>query len=108
MLSGSIPTDIGSRFPSMQIHDFEENQFTGPIPPPFSNLTSVQVLFLAQNMFSGYVPRTMGKLQALQQIHLFNNALEANDGEGWEFVTSLSNCSQLQQLDISNNAAFTG
>ena len=36
------------------------------------------------------------------------NMLEANDGEGWEFVTSLSNCSKLQLLVISYNAAFTG
>ncbi|XP_066308383.1 probable LRR receptor-like serine/threonine-protein kinase At3g47570 isoform X2 [Miscanthus floridulus] len=108
MLSGSIPTDIGSRFPSMQILDFEANQFTGTIPASLSNLTSLHVLHLAENMLSGYVPRTIGRLRDLQILDLYINMLQANDWEGWEFITSLSNCSQLQRLSICNNAAFTG
>jgi hypothetical protein len=108
MLSGSIPSYIGSRFPSMHILDYMKNQFTGPIPASLSNLTLLQQLQLGQNMLSGHVPRTMGKLRALQHLHLVRNTLEANDGEGWEFVTSLSNCSQLQRLAISYNVAFTG
>ncbi|OQU86321.1 hypothetical protein SORBI_3003G072000 [Sorghum bicolor] len=107
-LCGSMPTDIGSKFPSMQILDYVANQFTGPIPASLSNLTLLRQLHLGQNLLSGYVPRTMGKLRALQHLHLVNNMLEANHAEGWEFVTSLSNCSQLQILDISNNTAFTG
>jgi len=108
MLSGSMPTDIGNRFPSMQILDFGVNQFTGPIPSSLSNLTLLRELRLAQNMLSGYWPRTMGKLRALQLLRLFNNKLGANDGEGWEFITSLSNCSHLQRLFIGGNTAFTG
>jgi Leucine-rich repeat (LRR) protein len=41
-------------------------------------------------------------------MFLGNNTLEANNGAGWEFITSLSNCSHLRGLDISMNAAFTG
>jgi len=108
MFNGSIATDIGSRFPGMQILGLEGNQFTGHIPASLSNLTSLQVLVLAQNSLSGYVPRTVGKLQALRVLYLNNNTLEANDREGWEFITSLSNCSQLRRLIINGNTAFTG
>ncbi|KAG2586963.1 hypothetical protein PVAP13_5NG087681 [Panicum virgatum] len=108
MLTGSIITDIGSRFPSMKIFNFASNQFTGHIPASLSNLTSLQVVYLSQNILSGYVPHTVGKLQALRILHLDINMLEANNRKGWEFITSLSNCSQLQQLIISSNTALTG
>jgi Leucine-rich repeat (LRR) protein len=108
MLSGSIPTNIGSRFPSMRILSLFTNQFTRTIPASLSNLTSLQALHLAQSMLSGYVPRTIGGLRALQRLILSTNMLEANAGEGWEFIISLSNCSQLLLLDISYNAALTG
>ncbi|CAL4958208.1 unnamed protein product [Urochloa decumbens] len=108
MLKGSIPTDIGSRFPRLQFLCFWSNQFTGSIPASISNLTSLQLLHLAQNNLTGYVPSTVGRLQALQYLDLYNTTLEANDRVGWEFITSLSNCSQLQELDITGNYAFTG
>ncbi|TVU21826.1 hypothetical protein EJB05_31493, partial [Eragrostis curvula] len=55
----------------------------------------------------GHVPRAMGRLQDLQRLYLFQNDLEADENDGWEFITSLSNCSQLQELDFGNNS-FTG
>ena len=33
---------------------------------------------------------------------------EADNREGWGFITAMSNCSQLQQLFINDNDAFTG
>jgi Leucine-rich repeat (LRR) protein len=38
---------------------------------------------------------------------LSDNRLEANDNQGWEFITSLANSSQLQLLVLSNNS-FSG
>ncbi|TVT98359.1 hypothetical protein EJB05_56340, partial [Eragrostis curvula] len=108
MLHGVIPIDIGSRFPRMRTLNLLGNRFTGPIPDSFSNLTTLQVLDLAENRMSGYVPRTLGRLRALQHLLLYKNKLEAGDRVGWEFITSLSNCSQLQFLSLSRNAALTG
>ncbi|KAL6626756.1 hypothetical protein ACP70R_030482 [Stipagrostis hirtigluma subsp. patula] len=105
---GSIPADIGSRFPSMLVLNFAANQFTGSIPSSLSNLTTLQQLILAQNRLSGYVPHTLGNLRALKALYLLDNMLEAKDSAGWEFITSLSNCSKLQELDISENTALTG
>jgi Leucine-rich repeat (LRR) protein len=107
-LHGEIPVDIGSNFPNIKILSFGENQLTGPIPDSLSNLTTLRVLTLITNRLSGHVPRTIGRLRALERLSLHRNLLEANDTEGWEFIASLSNCTQLQSFTISNNIGFTG
>ncbi|CAL4911034.1 unnamed protein product [Urochloa decumbens] len=108
MLLGNIPVDIGNHFPNMLILRLYMNQFTGSIPTSLTNLTTLEELELEENRFSGHVPSTMGRLKGLQRLNLQYNNLEADNKEGWEFITSLSNCSQLQHLLIGSNAAFTG
>uniref|UniRef100_A0ACD5VEJ1 Uncharacterized protein n=1 Tax=Avena sativa TaxID=4498 RepID=A0ACD5VEJ1_AVESA len=44
---------------------------------------------------------------SLTDLYLNDNKLEADDREGWEFITSLTNCSQLQRLVLGNNS-FSG
>ncbi|CAL5066254.1 unnamed protein product [Urochloa decumbens] len=104
MLHGSIPADIGNKFPGMQILNLNNNRFTGMIPSSVSNLSDIKTLVLDGNRLSGYVPATLGRLQALQLLYLSVNMLEANDKEGWEFISSLANCSQLQHLVLSYNS----
>ena len=96
MLRGSIPVDIGSGFPSMLILRLYMNQFTGSIPVSLSNLTTLEELELQENGLRGHVPSAMGRLQQLQLLNLQYNMLEADNKAGWEFITSLSNCSHLQ------------
>ncbi|XP_066392108.1 receptor kinase-like protein Xa21 [Miscanthus floridulus] len=45
-----------------------------------------------------------GRVRALQNLLLTENKLEANDKEGREFINSLSNCSQLRWLILSDNS----
>jgi len=104
LLHGSIPADIGNKFPSMQILNLNNNHFAGIIPSSVSNLSNIKTLLLDGNRLSGYVPATLGRLQALQQLYLSVNMLEADDKEGWEFISSLVNCSQLQHLVLSRNS----
>ncbi|KAM3276044.1 hypothetical protein ACQJBY_044426 [Aegilops geniculata] len=103
MLYGSIPDDIGSKFAKLEHLGLGGNHFTGTIPSSISNISSLVFLNLVQNRFSGYVPPTLGKLGALQHLNLGANNLEANDNKGWEFITSLANCSQLQLLVLASN-----
>uniref|UniRef100_A0ACD5VC76 Uncharacterized protein n=1 Tax=Avena sativa TaxID=4498 RepID=A0ACD5VC76_AVESA len=98
MLYGSIPDDLGTKFPKMETLGLYCNHFTGTIPSSISNLSYLAGLDLSNNRFSGYVPPTLGRLGALISLNLPNNKLEANDNKGWEFITSLANCSQLEYL----------
>ncbi|XP_047059262.1 receptor kinase-like protein Xa21 [Lolium rigidum] len=100
MLHGSIPSDIGQKFPKIKVLGLDGNHLTGTIPSSISNLSYLTYLHLNGNRFSGYVPPALGRLEALQTLDLTENKLEANDKKGWEFVTSLANCSQLQTLAL--------
>ncbi|CAO2185665.1 unnamed protein product [Urochloa humidicola] len=108
MLRGNIPAVIGSELQSIQELEFYTNQFTGSIPDSLFNLTNLQILDLSENWLSGFVPREMGRLGTLTNLLLYNNMLEADDKEGWEFITSLSNCTELQILELGMDAALTG
>ncbi|XP_051223126.2 receptor kinase-like protein Xa21 [Lolium perenne] len=104
MLYGSIPDDIGNKFPKIKVLNLGANQFTGAIPSSISNLSHLTELRLRENRFSGYVPATLGSMGALQHLDLSQNKLEANDIKGWEFITSLENCSQLEHLSLGGNS----
>ncbi|CAL5021592.1 unnamed protein product [Urochloa decumbens] len=103
-LHGSIPADIGSKFPNMKDFSLANNRLTGGIPSSISNLTTLTSLQLSINGFTGFVPRDLGRrMQRLQILYISYNLLEADDTEGWEFVSSLTNCTQLLQLSLNDN-----
>ncbi|KAG8046065.1 hypothetical protein GUJ93_ZPchr0008g11444 [Zizania palustris] len=104
---GRISADIGEKFPQLRYFLLSNNSFSGEIPSSLSNLTNHTLLVLSENGFSGLVPRDLGKLNALQYLLLGENMLEAGDTQGWGFITSLANCSQLQILLLGRNN-FTG
>uniref|UniRef100_A0ACD5VJC3 Uncharacterized protein n=1 Tax=Avena sativa TaxID=4498 RepID=A0ACD5VJC3_AVESA len=106
-LHGNIPADIGNKFPVIQGFSLANNQFSGPIPSSITNLTTLKGLWLSQNRFSGFVPLNLGKLHSLVRLFLYETDLEANDREGWEFISSMANCSELATLLIFNNS-FSG
>uniref|UniRef100_A0ACD5VEQ0 Uncharacterized protein n=2 Tax=Avena sativa TaxID=4498 RepID=A0ACD5VEQ0_AVESA len=106
-LHGNIPADIGDKFPTIQEFSLGDNQFSGVIPSSISNLTTLTGLWLSINRFSGFVPPNLGRLQYLVRLFLHETNVEANDREGWEFITSMANCSQLATLLIANNS-FSG
>ncbi|CAL4951584.1 unnamed protein product [Urochloa decumbens] len=107
MLYGTISADIGTRFPNIEILSFANNQFSGSIPASLTNLSALTKLGLYVNSLSGYVPPNLGRLQGLIYLSLNDNKLKANDRHGWEFITSIGNCSQLQLLVLGKNS-FSG
>ncbi|CAM0879533.1 unnamed protein product [Alopecurus aequalis] len=100
MLYGTIPADISNRLPRLQFLGLSYNHFTGTIPSSLSNI-SIRELQLGTNRFSGYVPPDLGRMGTLQYLDLSDSNLEVNDNKGWEFITSLANCSQLGNLVLS-------
>ncbi|RCV37271.1 hypothetical protein SETIT_8G049600v2 [Setaria italica] len=79
------------------------NQLAGPIPTSLTNLSKMSDLILQKNQLSGPVPATFGNIRALNTLELSDNNLNGN----LDFLSSLSNCRQLQVLDITSNS-FSG
>ncbi|KQJ81941.2 hypothetical protein BRADI_5g03960v3 [Brachypodium distachyon] len=99
-LTGSIPSCIGNMLPKLENLSMSRNKFDGLIPPSLANASKLQRIDLGYNSLVGPVP-SLGSLSDLRLLILERNSLQA---EGWEFLISLTNCLQLQLLDMSRNA----
>ncbi|KAM0953433.1 putative protein kinase RLK-Pelle-LRR-XII-1 family [Dioscorea sansibarensis] len=102
-LQGSLPPDLGQILPNLNTLYLGDNQITGPIPASITNLSSLANLDLAYNNFTGPVPTDLGRLSNLVWLNLEGNQLGFRDKNGLDFITSLSNCTSLETLDIYSN-----
>ncbi|CAL4987394.1 unnamed protein product [Urochloa decumbens] len=100
MLNGSIPPDAFSKLPYLQSIYMDHNFFHGPIPWSIANASGLLVIQLGRNSFSGIVPPEIGRLTKLQKLVLLETLLEAKEPKDWEFFVALTNCSQLQFLEL--------
>uniref|UniRef100_K3ZP48 non-specific serine/threonine protein kinase n=1 Tax=Setaria italica TaxID=4555 RepID=K3ZP48_SETIT len=101
-LTGDIPTELGLMRELSYLH-LGNNQLAGPIPTSLTNLSKMSDLILQKNQLSGSVPATLGNIRALKNLKLQLNNLNGD----LDFLSSLSNCRQLQVLAISSNS-FSG
>uniref|UniRef100_A0A0D9VIP8 non-specific serine/threonine protein kinase n=1 Tax=Leersia perrieri TaxID=77586 RepID=A0A0D9VIP8_9ORYZ len=129
-LSRCIPSSLGRLYNVAQL-DLGYNNLTGSIPPMgvlppnmFSTLPALKLFFASQNMFHGYLPSSLVNASYLSRFEValnhfsgvispelggasgiwFSvNAFEANDSNDWEFMTALTNCSQLKILELEQN-----
>ncbi|KAI9080714.1 hypothetical protein K1719_037380 [Acacia pycnantha] len=102
-LSGTIPSNIDLSFPNVQIFDVGNNSLTGTIPPTFSNLSQLQRLYLTSNRLRGPFPTTLGRLQNLRELIIDVNILGSGSNGDMDFISSLTNCSQLLKLGLQAN-----
>ncbi|KAM7469596.1 hypothetical protein LguiA_007779 [Lonicera macranthoides] len=102
-LIGTLPANIGLTLPNLQALGIGNNSFHGEIPGSFSNASQLQILDLVMNLLTGQVPANLGSLKNLQLINIGKNLLGTNATDNLSFITSLSNCTNLQKLGIDNN-----
>ncbi|XP_031122669.1 putative receptor-like protein kinase At3g47110 isoform X1 [Ipomoea triloba] len=103
-LQGTIPSYIGDTMPNLKAFFFGANKFHGNIPISFPNASKLQNLELSQNYLVGKVPGNIGMLKDLQRLNLELNSLGSNDPlNDLAFMTSLSNCSNLDVFSIHKN-----
>ncbi|KAM7469515.1 hypothetical protein LguiA_007698 [Lonicera macranthoides] len=102
-LTGTLPDNIGLTLPNLQTFGFAHNNFHGEIPDSFSNASQLQIFELLVNMLTGQVPANLGSLQNLQRFNIEDNLLGTNATDDLSFITSLSNCTNLQVLDLGLN-----
>uniref|UniRef100_A0A0D9WRJ9 Receptor kinase-like protein Xa21 n=1 Tax=Leersia perrieri TaxID=77586 RepID=A0A0D9WRJ9_9ORYZ len=101
--SGSLQNYFGNKFPLLEGLALNGNKFHGPIPLSISNCSMLEIIQLDNNSFSGTIPSNLGNLKRLSKLRLDYNKLEANHNADWDFLNALTNCTQLQILQLSFN-----
>ena len=118
--SSVIPVDIGSYLGEVVFFSVTGNKLTGEIPTSICNAGRLEVLDLSNNSFNGTIPRCLGNFSTYLSIlnlgkngfqgimpQIFANTINklvfnGNKLEG-TIPRSLSNCDELEVLDIGNN-----
>ena len=101
MLSGTIPPNAFSTLPHLQVLCMDHNQFHGNIPTSIGNASDFWLVQLGATLLRGIVPPEIGRLTKLKFLILRNAFFEAKEPKDWEFLTTLTNCSQLQIIGLS-------
>ncbi|CAL5391845.1 unnamed protein product [Camellia sinensis] len=103
-LYGILPPNLGLTLPNLLGFYVGLNQFNGQIPSSIANATRLVKISLTDNSFTGSIPMNLGTLYALDFFAAATNSLGTNQpNELTSFLTSLSNCSNVQFLDLSAN-----
>ncbi|XP_058198867.1 putative receptor-like protein kinase At3g47110 isoform X3 [Rhododendron vialii] len=100
---GKIPQDIGFNLPNLLGINVAVNQFTGHLPISLSNASGLRQMGCTYCNFTGTMLTNLGSLKDLVRLTVGGNQLETDKAEGFSFLTSLTNCSNLQTLDIAGN-----
>ncbi|KAG2329766.1 hypothetical protein Bca52824_000946 [Brassica carinata] len=101
--SGSLRPDFGSLLPNLQILYMGINNFTGSIPESLSNISNLQHLDIPSNHLTGRIPLSFGKLENLLRLGLNNNSLGTYSSGDLDFLGAMTNCTQLQYLNVGMN-----
>ncbi|XP_030458832.2 receptor kinase-like protein Xa21 [Syzygium oleosum] len=96
-LSGSLPSDLCSRWPNIQWLSLSENKFSGQLPETLTQCKELLMLSLSYNRFQGSIPRDMDSLQKLQELYLGVNNLTGT------IPRNIGNMSSLHMLDLGFN-----
>ncbi|XP_044968721.1 probable LRR receptor-like serine/threonine-protein kinase At3g47570 isoform X2 [Hordeum vulgare subsp. vulgare] len=102
-LTGSLPLDIGFKLPKLSVLATHLNQFQGPIPASLSNASALKYLLFGGNQYYGPIPRDIGTHGRLIVFLVGNNLLQTPEPKDWDFLTSLTNCSNLELLSLEEN-----
>ncbi|XP_057997644.1 probable LRR receptor-like serine/threonine-protein kinase At3g47570 [Hevea brasiliensis] len=102
-LNGSLPDNICFTLPNLQTFALGKNYFSGPVPNSLSNASHLEVFDISDNNFVGQVPSNLGNLQSLSWLNFEINNLGSNSSNDLLFLTSLTNCSNLEMFSIYGN-----
>jgi LRR receptor-like serine/threonine-protein kinase FLS2 len=101
IVTGAISSEIGN-LQNLEIFAIENNNFLGQIPFEIFNISTIQMIAMSFNILTRHLPSNIGIfLPNLQILFLYQNTLSGI------IPSSISNASQLTQLDLGNNS-FSG
>ncbi|KAK3420881.1 hypothetical protein EUGRSUZ_G00456, partial [Eucalyptus grandis] len=101
-IHGTLPVGMGLKLPNLEGFYIWGNQLEGPIPPSISNCTKLAHLEINENRFSGKVP-SMENLHKLSSFLIQFNLLGSGKPKSLSFLCSLTNSTELKNVDISFN-----
>ncbi|KAJ6815199.1 pentatricopeptide repeat-containing protein [Iris pallida] len=98
-LEGEIPKEL-ENLVDLQYLYLHINGIAGSIPISLGNASKMIALSVSGNNLTGPVPATLGKsMSFLQFLGMADNALSG----GLDFIASLTNCRNLNTIDVLNN-----
>ncbi|CDP19114.1 unnamed protein product [Coffea canephora] len=102
--NGSLPFSMWTTLPNLQVLNLDNNKFTGMISSSISNASKLTFLSLNFNSFTGPLPTTLGKLRFLKRLFVgANNFTRESSTPELKFISSLTNCRELEKMELSLN-----
>ncbi|CAF2121012.1 unnamed protein product [Brassica napus] len=101
--SGNLSPDFGNLLPNLLYLSLGFNYFTGTIPLGLANISTLQYLGMERNSLTGSIPLSFAKLRYLQTLSLNDNSLGFFSAGDLTFLVALTNCTQLQKVDVAYN-----
>ncbi|KAJ8770234.1 hypothetical protein K2173_011770 [Erythroxylum novogranatense] len=102
-IRGTIPYDIGLNLPNLKFFGIFRNRFYGSIPDSIGNASKLEILDISANNFVGQVPVTLGNLKNLRILTVSINSLRSRSANDLIFLTSLKNCTNMEELSLGEN-----
>ncbi|KAM7466037.1 hypothetical protein LguiB_013599 [Lonicera macranthoides] len=103
-VGGTLPQNLGLRFPRLKLIELWENRLTGTIPISLSNASDLELIELDNNNFLGKVPTNLGSLERLGYLVMESNSLGRGDADEVNFLSNLSN--QLRAFGVADNQMY--
>ncbi|CAN6562453.1 unnamed protein product [Malus baccata var. baccata] len=101
-IQGTLPSNLGIAFPSLEHFSVANNQFSGPIPVSISNASNLYHLAMERNKLHGKVP-SLENLRRLGWIVLADNNLGSGGVGDLSFLCNLTNATGLEMVAIHFN-----
>ncbi|EOY33746.1 Leucine-rich repeat protein kinase family protein, putative [Theobroma cacao] len=99
---GSLPDDLGFTLVNVKKIYIGINNFSGTLPESLSNASKLEELDVSDNFFTGKVSIDFSRIN-MTWVNMENNNLGSGLVGDLDFVTSLTNCSNLDTLSLADN-----
>ncbi|XP_027150567.1 receptor kinase-like protein Xa21 [Coffea eugenioides] len=103
-LHGTLPSALGLMLPRLEFLQLRDNQFWGVLPASLSNASELGRIDIGHNGFSGRITVDFGGLQNFNSLFASGNNFGSGDVlDGMQFLSTMTNCSQLLGIDLGGN-----